>query len=468
MQVDVTTETDTGSEPRRIPKKLLIRGGLAIAAVLAVYLLVFARDREGGEARGGGFGGGMGMMGGFGPTVVETTPVRRGSFEIWGEWVGTLEARAHADLYAKTAGQIVEVLADTGDPVREGQLLARIDAAEQNEQIDQLRAAVAMADATLAQRRAALEIARSNAGRTQSLFEQQLVALQQHEAAQAELKGAEAQVAVARAAVEQARANLSAGRVEVEKTRIVAPFSGWVGKRHLDMGAFAAANQPVFTVVDLSTIETTIPLTEKDAGRVRVGQPAVLTVEALRGAQFQGRVARIASLFDPQTNTAEAEVEVANPDGRLKPGMFANVAVALATAADALLVPRAALVEQERATYVFLAERSAAGGPGAGGAGRGAAGRERRGGDDDGNGERGRGGESDGPSWVANRVEVEVLGTGGVAQRDVVAVQGSLRPGAQVITLGQQELRDGSPVQVAGAGAGRPARTAGAAAGGAR
>jgi RND family efflux transporter MFP subunit len=463
MQVDVTTET--GTEPRRIPKKLLVRGGLALLAVLAVYLLVFARDRDQARAQGGrngGFGGGMGMMGGFGPAVVETTPVRRGSFEIWGEWVGTIEARAHADLYAKTAGQIVEVLADTGDRVGAGQLLARIDAAEERRQIDQLRAAVAMAEATLAQRRAALEIARGTAARTQSLFEQQLVALQQNEAAQAELKGAEAQVAVARAAVEQARANLSAGGVELDKTRIAAPFSGWIGKRHLDLGAFAANNQPVFTLIDISTIETTLPLSEKDAARVRVGQPAVLTVEALGGAQFQGRVARIASLFDPRTNTAEAEVEIANPDGRLKPGMFANVAVALATASDALLVPRAALVEEERATYVFLAERAAAG------AARGARpeGR-RRGGEDDEDDPRGRDGDG-GPSWVANRVEVEVLGTGGVRQRDVVAVEGSLRPGAQVITLGQQELRDGAPVVVAAPGTGRPGRRAGAAAGGAR
>lgn len=452
--MDVTTETH--SEPRSMPRKILIRGGLAVAALLAVYFLVFARGggEEGGEGR-GGFGGGpgqggMGGMAGFGPAVVETTPVRRGAFEIWGEWVGTLEARAHADLYAKTAGQIVQVYADTGDRVREGQLLASIDAAEQGERIDQLRAAVAIAEATLAQRRAAHEIARTTAERTRSLYEQQLLALQQQEAAQAELKGAEAQVDVARATLEQARANLGAGRVEVEKTRIVAPFSGWVGKRHLDRGAFAANNQPVFTLVDISTIETTIPLTEKDAARVRVGQPAVVTVEALRGLQINGRVARIATLFDPRTNTAEAEVEVPNADGRLKPGMFANVAVALAAAPDALLVPRAALVEEEHATFVFVAEPATGGGA----AGRGD---ERERGGDDGDDERGG---DEAPAFVANRVEVEVLGTGGVRQREVVAVAGRLRAGARVITLGQQELRDGSPVTVAAAGA--PARAAAA------
>jgi len=441
MQAEATSEPQ-----RRQKQRLLIRAGLAAAGLALLYFLVCARDPQAAQGP-GGFGG----MGAFGPAVVETAPVGRGPFEIWGEWVGTLEARAQADLYAKTPGQIVQVLVDTGDRVQQGQVLARIDAAAQREQIDQLAAAVEMARATLAQRRAAMEIARGNAGRTQSLYEQQLVALQQQEAAQAELKGAEAQVQVARAAVEQAQANLSAGRVELEQTLIRAPFSGSVGKRHLDLGAFAAGNQPVFTLIDVSTIETTLPLSEKDAARVRVGQPAVVTVEALRGAEFQGKVARIASLFDPRTNTAEAEVEIANPDGRLKPGMFASVAVALSTAPDALLVPRSALVEEERATYVFTVEHAAARPEGAGGG----AGREdgRRGGRNGDDAAAGAGG----PSWTAKRVQVEVLGTGGGGGRPLAAVEGTLRKGQHVITLGQQELRDGSPVVLAAPGAPRPA-----------
>ncbi len=443
MQVEATSQPE-----RRQTQKLLIRGGLAAAGLALLWFLVCARDPKAAEGP-GGFGGMAGGMGGaFGPAVVETAPVGRGPFEIWGEWVGTLEARSQADLYAKTAGQIVQVLVDTGDRVGQGQVLARIDAAEQREQIDQLAAAVEMARATLAQRRAAQEIAHGNAARTQSLYEQQLVALQQQEAAQAELKGAEAQVQVARAAVEQAQANLSAGRVELEQTLIRAPFSGSVGKRHLDLGAFAAGDQPVFTLIDVSTIETTLPLSEKDAARVRVGQPAVVTVEALRGAEFQGRVARIASLFDPRTNTAEAEVEIANPDGRLKPGMFASVAVALSTAPDALLVPRAALVEEERATYVFTVERAAPRPEGAGG---------RNGGNDRNGGDRAAGAPgAGGPSWAAKRVQVEVLGTGGGGGRPLAAVEGTLRKGQPVITLGQQELRDGSPVVLAAAGTAKP------------
>ena len=213
-----------------------------------LYFLVCARDPQAAQGP-GGFGGMAGGVGGFRPAVVETAPVRRGPFEIWGEWVGTLEARSRADLYAKTRGQIVQVLVDAGDPRAAGAGVARVDAAEQREQIDQLAAAVEMAPGPPSpQRRAAQEIARSNASRTQSLYERRLVALQQQEAAQAELKGAEAQVQVARAAVEQAQATFSAGRVELEQTLIRAPFSGSVGKRHLELFSVRHRQPPrVFT-----------------------------------------------------------------------------------------------------------------------------------------------------------------------------------------------------------------------------
>lgn len=415
-------------------KKILIRGALLILALVAGYLLVTTREeppagqgpgrggsgRPAGMARGGGPGGG-----GFGgPAAVEVASVSRGDFVASAEFVGTLQARATADLYAKVNGQILEMRADTGDRVRAGQVLARIDPGELNERVEQARAAQRMAEATLGERRAALGIARSTAERTRALYEQQLVAQQQHDQAQAELQGAAAQVQVAEAAVSQARANVGAARAELEKTLIVAPFSGVVGKRYLDKGAFAATNRPVFSVVDLSTIKTTVPLTEKDAGRVRVGQAATVTLEADPAARFQGVVARIASVFDPNTNTTQAEVEIANADGRLKPGMFANVSIAFAVEPGALLVPRSAVVEDERDTFLFLAEKPDA--P--------------------------PGGEQDEqagpPAWTAKRVAVKRIGTGTDPKLDQVAIEGPVEPGQSVITLGQQELRDGSPIMI--------------------
>lgn len=422
----------------------MIVRGIALIVVLALGYNFFLKDRgetpgaggPGGRPGGGGMGGPGGPPGmGFGPASVQTASATRGEFVASADFVGTLQARATADLYAKIGGQIVEMRVDTGDPVRAGQVLARIDSGELGERVSQAQAALRMAEATLGERKANLGIARSTADRTRSLFEQQLVSQQQNEQVQAELQAAAAQVDVAQASVSQARANVGAVRAELEKTVITAPFSGVIGKRYLDRGAFAATNRPVFSLVDLSKIKTTVPLTEKDAGRVRVGQRALISVEADPSARFQGIVARIASVFDPNTNTTEAEVEIDNPDGRLKPGMFANVSIAFAVEPGAILVPRSAVVEDERETFLFLAQQAPArpaspSGPAS---------------------PEGKMEKAGPPAWTAKRVAVRRIGTGTDPARDQVAIEGPVEPGQSVITLGQQDLRDGVPIVVAGA-----------------
>lgn len=413
------------------------------AALATASTLLLAAGCGGGEG-GDRSGGGPPWGGARSPAVVTTTQVEQGAFTVEAEFVGSLEARTAADLYARTSGPIVEMHADSGDRVRNGQLLARIQPDEAEKQVEQARAALRIAEATLSQRQANLSIARSTARRTESLFEQDLVSQQDYDAVQAELVGAEAQLELARAQIEQARANLSAAELDLRKTRVVAPFDGWIGKRYLDQGDFAATNRPVFSVVDLSTIRTTISITEGDAGRIHVGQPARLTAGAFPGEVFEGEVARIASVFDPQTNTTEAEVEIANPEARLKPGMFGNVSVTYRTEPTALLVPESAVVEGESSSHLYVAERDS---PGAGdeetatepGGPRPAASADPAGGAS--------------PGWVARRVAVTVLGSGA---DDTLAVEpqqpgASLTAASQVIVLGQQELSDGAPITPAGA-----------------
>lgn len=412
----------------------------AVLATASTLLLTAGCGGSEGEGRSDG---GPPWGGGRPPAVVSTAAVEQGAFTVDAEFVGALEARTSADLYARTSGPVVEVRADSGDRVREGQLLARIQPDEAEKRVEQSRAALRIAEATLSQRRANLQIARSTARRTESLFEQDLVSQQDYDAVQAERVGAEAQLELARAQIEQAQADLSSAELELSKTRVVAPFDGWIGRRYLDQGDFAATNRPVFSVVDLSMIETTISITERDAALIHVGQRARLTTGAFPGEVFEGRVARIASVFDPQTNTAEAEVEVANPDARLKPGMFGNVSVTYRTEPTALLVPASAVVEGEAASHLYVAERDSSGAgeeetatepagprPAAAGPAGGSA-----------------------PGWVARRVAVTVLGSGA---DDTLAVEpqqpdDSLSVASQVVVLGQQELSDGAPITPSGA-----------------
>lgn len=405
----------------------------------ASLLLLLAACRDDGAA-GGGMGPGGPWGGGSPAAVVSTAEVEQGAFAVEARFVGTLDATSSADLYARTSGPIVEMYADSGDPVRAGQVLAVIEPDEARERVEQARAALRIAEATLAQREANLQVARATAGRTEALFDQDLVSQQDYDTVQAELIGAQSQLELARAQIGQASANLSAARLELSKTRLTAPFDGFVGRRFLDRGDFATTNRPVFSIVDLDTIETTVSITQSDAARIQIGQPATVRTQAAPGRVFEGRVARMASIFDPQTNTTEAEIEIDNPDGALKPGMFADVAITYRTEPTALLVPTSAVVESESESYVFVAQRAAGGDPRAHAASGPAAG----------DGEDGEGGAPPAPQWVARRVPVRVLGTGtGAGDRTAIEPAGGdvpLAPGTRVVVLGQQSLSDGAPI----------------------
>jgi RND family efflux transporter MFP subunit len=410
---------------------------IAVLALAAAVLVTFALWRAGDDgAAGGGPPGTMG--GGLGPTVVTVEEVTRGAFTPETVYVGTLEAETAADIATRSSGQLVEVRADVGDRVRRGEVLARIDAADERERIGEAQANLEMAQATLAQRRAALGIAETTAGRTAALFAENLVARQQLDALEAEVAGARAQVAVAEAQVAQARAALSAAQVALEQTLVVAPFDGVVGRRYVELGAFASQNDPVFQVADLSTIRVTVSLPERQAALVERGQAAVLELRSLPGETFRGRVARVSDVLDPRSNTAEAQVELENPGARLKPGMFAQVTIALPGDAEALLVPVEAVVEADGRHWVFVAERAAAA---AAGAPPGAA--------------PATGPPAAGPNHVARRRPVEVLGRAD-GQR---AVTGEIAAGDRVITLGHEGLTDGAAIEIGGEGPVREAES---------
>lgn len=362
---------------------------------------------------------GTARMGGRPPAVVQTAPVTRGSFEVAVRFVGRLRAESAAELYARVDGPITAVHAGTGDRVRRGQILATIDPLESRQRVDQSRAALRIAEATLQQRKAALQVAEANARRSESLFSQSLLSQSDYDTAKAELTTAQSQLELSRAQIEQARANLGSANLQLDQTRIVAPFDGFIGTRHLDLGAHATTSRPVFSIVDLSTIRTTINVPAQDAVRIQPGQPATVVADVLPGRSFPGRVSRLSSVFDPQTNTVEAEVEVVNPEGILKPGMYASVTIGYRTDATALLVPLAAVQRNEEEEWILLAVPA-------------------------------RGGEG----LEARRVPVRVLQSADANQKSaaVEPLDGAIAPGSQVIVLGQEQLADGDPIVAGGAG----------------
>ena len=434
---------------------------IVVVAVLALAgVIVYKRNGDsagtqaGAPTAAGGAGrGGGGFGGARAPMPVEFATVSRSALSDQILVVGNLIGAATVEVVPKVNGRLQTVHVKLGDTVRRGQIIAKVEDLELQQQVRQAEAAFQVSLATIRQREADLKLAKSNLDRNKSLLDRELLPAQTYDDTEARYQAALAQLDLARAQFEQASSRLDELKITLANTSILSPVDGFVGKRFLDPGSFVGSNSPVASVVDIRRVRLVANLVEKDAKRVRQGTPAVVEVDAYPGEKFEGIVSRVAPVFDPSTRTAEMEIEVPNPGFRLKPGMYARVNLTVDTRTEALTVPRNAIVDLEGKTGVFVAEAAAAtgGGPqGAGPQGPGAArGEGGRG------AQRGPGGEAaqgGAPSMVAKFLPVET----GIRSGDRVEILAGLREGAQVITMGAGALRDGDRVvQAAGEQGGR-------------
>ncbi len=422
---------------------------IVVAAVAAGGFVLY--NRGGGESAAGaqegrpsgGFGGRGGPMGPRPPMPVEFTTVTRAPVAEHVVVVGNLIGAATVQAVPRVNGRLQSVNVKLGDPVRRGQLIAKIEDREIQEQVRQAEASHDVARATIRQRDADLTLARTNLERNKNLLDRQLLPQQTYDDTEARHQAALAQLDLAKAQFEQAKARLEELRINLANTNILSPVDGFVGKRFLDPGASVGPNAPVASVVDIRSVRLVANLVEKDTKRVVVGTPAEVGVDAFPGETFSGKVSRVAPVFDPATRTAEMEIEVANPGFRLKPGMYARVQLTVGTKADALTVPRnAVVVDGEGKQGVFVAVAGAGrqgGGPG---------------------GSRGQGGGSRGqnaqqrpsattgspstepPALTAKFIPVET----GIRDEDRIEIRSGLDDGARVITTGAGALKDGDRI----------------------
>ena len=147
--------------------------------------------------------------------------------------------------------------------------------------------------------------------------------------------------------------------------RIEAPFDGTVSERNADTGYFAqpgGGNQvpPLFTVVRTDRVRVFVDLMEMDAPLADAGDHATVHVQSLPGYDFPGTVTRTSWALDPTTRTLRVEVDVPNEDGKLRPGMYAQVNIVLAEKENACIVPAAAVIDQDNGTWCLVAENGKA------------------------------------------------------------------------------------------------------------
>jgi len=367
------------------------------------------------QGGGGGFqGGNFGGQGGGGfqqrqPMTVETAPVKRADMATEVSVVGNLVGAQTVEAGPKVAGRLESVSVRLGDRVSKGQTIAKVEDRELQEQVKQAQASYEVSQATIRQREADLRLAQTNLDRSKNLYERQLIPKQTFDDTDARYQAAVAQLDLARAQFAQAQARLDELKINLSNTIITSPVSGFVGKRVLDPGGWVTPNTPFISVVDIGIVRMVANIVEKDIRRVTEGLPAMVEVDAYPGEQFMGKVAHVAPVLDPATRTGQIEVEIANPNFRLKPGMYAKVSFTVDKKANTLVIPTAALVDLGGNKGVFMASRS----------------------------EQGQ---------VANFKKVDV----GIVNQTLAEVTSGLTEGETVVTTGAAALREGDRILLPG------------------
>jgi RND family efflux transporter MFP subunit len=265
-----------------------------------------------------------------------------GPIEAVLEISGTLAPRSRVGVKPKLPGTLERVLVDIGDPVQAGQVVATLDRREIDAQVDAATAAVAVAKAGLDSAEASLASAVLELDRARNLFDKGAVPRQRLEAADTAHRAAVAQRELGKANLAQAEASLRRSREVQRDATLVAPVTGFIVARHYDPGAIPG-DEPVVVVADLRQMKLEAGVSELEAGRLKVGLPARIGVQAKPGESFAGELVAIAPEVDERNRHFRVEVRVANPDQSLLSGMYASATIPVATAPQALTVPREAV-----------------------------------------------------------------------------------------------------------------------------
>jgi len=284
------------------------------------------------------------------------------------------------EVHAKVAGYIRNINVDVGDHVKEGQVLAVLE-------VPELAAELSGADAAVRRSEEEIRRAQSDVNRAQSAHAAShsgyarlkqasdaragLVAQQEIDdsqakdlEAEAQVSSAEAQLSAARQQLEMAQANQKQYNALANYSRITAPFAGVITARLADTGALIQGGTsassgvgPVVRLAEVSKLRLVVPVPESAASQIHLGDPVKAHIQALN-QDFEGKVSRFSDSLDRQTRTMETEIDFANKDGGLIPGMYAEATLSLAKNAQELCVPLEAVARNNNEASVLIVNKN--------------------------------------------------------------------------------------------------------------
>jgi membrane fusion protein, multidrug efflux system len=298
--------------------------------------------------------------------------------------IGTFRAVSGADLALEASGVVEKILFQSGEDVAEGQVLLELRKDTDKSRLDSLKATAELTEINL-----------------------------RRDQAQLKLK------AVAQATVDSDSANLKSARAEVAQQEAViaqktlrAPFAGRLGIRSVDLGQYLSAGTVVVTLQAIDTLYLDFVAPQQNLNGLSVGQSVSAAVDAYPGQSFVGKVTAINSKVDQASRNVQVRATFANPDRKLRPGMFAAVTIAIGKPEQLVTVPQTAIVHAPYGASVFLAQKPAD--------------------------------AKEGAALVARQTFVQL----GLTRGDEVAVEKGLKVGDVVVTAGQMKLRNGVTLKI--------------------
>jgi membrane fusion protein (multidrug efflux system) len=298
--------------------------------------------------------------------------------------IGTVAAVRGVTVGADLPGIVDKIAFDSGNAVREGDVLAQLDTRQERAQ--------------LAQAEAQRDLANLNFARMRGLLDQTVISKAEYDQATAEQRQTEARVGEIRAAI--------------ERKTIKAPFSGVLGLRQVNLGQYLSAGDPIVNLQALNPIYVNFGVPQQDASRVRVGRDVRITTDDLTGVDFHGRVTAIDSVVDQATRNVQVQTTLPNPQARLHPGMFVQAELSSGENHSFLTLPASAINYAPYGDSVYIVGDLK---------------------------------DPKGQTYRGVRQQVVKLGP---TRGDQVAVLSGIKPGDEIVTSGVFKLRNGAAVLV--------------------
>jgi multidrug efflux pump subunit AcrA (membrane-fusion protein) len=372
---------------------------------------------------------------------VESILLYRGSLDRRLQLTGTIVPEAKVDVFSKVSGILERIGVEQGDRVKADQIIAMIEGEEREARLQEGRAAldvlkagweqmekgarpeeITQAEELVRQTEARWKNSLDNYKRLKTLKERDFISQQHLDEAmlqvtisEAEHNSAKEKLTLMRkgarqedrdallAQIRQAEATLKLAVINLKNATIRAPISGIISQRFLDRGAFVTTNTPLIRIVAMDIVKVVVHVVESELAQFRAGAIAEIRVDTYPDELFRGSVVRISPTVDPESRTADVEIQLDNKDHRLKPGMFARVSLVMQRREGILLLTKDSLLRESGTTRVFVHDNG-----------------------------------------KASLREVRL----GLEGEQYVEILTGLREGDEVIIAGQYELRDGMPVNV--------------------